>query len=165
MRVFVLPPIFLWICLVLILAMCFGFVFASGDSPEKILPGSWKETEWMYEKVEHNKKGKSDYKSISESIKQEIVEALVIHEAETWKFNNDGTLELLGSVTKEPPLHWKMKGRGNILVLSHVDGREEHYNINRLTNEEIVIHFESDIQARGIVKIVLKRLNCDVDRK
>ncbi len=129
----------------------------SGDSPEHLIPGSWKETEWKYEKVDHSDPKDADYKSIPELIKLEIMNSLVIHEAEVWEFRRNGTLKLHSPKVSEPPLNWKIKGRGNILVLTHQDGREEHYNINQLSKDKIVIHFESDIQARGIVKIVLKR--------
>lgn len=126
----------------------------SAESPEKLLVGNWKETDWIYEKVERSGEAGT---SVSESLKQEITSGMVIHQAENWKFYTDGTA-IFQSSAKEPTLvNWTLKGRGHILILHHEDGREEHYHIRQLNSSDMELHFESDLQVKGIVKIVLKK--------
>jgi hypothetical protein len=51
-----------------------------------------------------------------------------------------------------------MKDRGRILMLQNPDGTREVYSVESLKKNELVLHFETDVHARGIVKITLKKI-------
>ncbi|WP_100615980.1 hypothetical protein [Confluentibacter citreus] len=125
-------------------------------SPTKHIEGSWKEISWEYEKSENINADKK----ISDAIKTEICKELIIHEAEVWNFSSNGNLELTSDINNEM-LSWTMKGRGNILELSHNTNKIEHYNIQVLNNDQMVLYFSTDIQAKGIVKMTFERIKED----
>lgn len=138
----------------------FGAMMLNSTSPEQNILGSWEEVAWEYEKVEKdNNDGLVTSMSISESIKREIIESLIIHEAETWEFLPDGKLRLDKKDHITTPLEWNLKGRGHVLKLRHPDDKTEYYNLQKVNDEEMVLYFNSDIKAKGIVKMVFKRVN------
>src|SRR5690606_24256155 len=120
-------------------------------SPAEHIEGSWKEVSWEYEKSENASK------KISAAIKTEICKELIIHEAEVWSFLSDGSLKLASDKNNET-LSWTMKGRGNILELSHKTNKMEHYNIQVLNDDKMVLYFSTDIQAKGIVKMTFEKI-------
>lgn len=122
-------------------------------SPVKSIEGSWKEVSWEYDKYE----SPSATKQISDAIKAEISKELIIHEAEIWNFSPNGNLNLIAE-KKDQSLSWTMKGRGNILKLSHNSNKIEHYNIQLLDNDKMVLYFNTDIQAKGIVKMTFEKI-------
>ncbi len=126
------------------------------DSPTKHIEGSWKEMSWEYEKSENA----TVDKKISDAIKTEIYKELIIHEAEVWSFLPNGNLELTSDKNNET-LSWTMKGRGNILELSHNATKFEHYNIQILDNNKMILYFNTDIQAKGIVKMIFEKIKED----
>ena len=149
-----LRPLLISLMVLAFLAISWGFVMFSSETPELKLQGRWKETEWVYEKVE--RKGQAG-NSLSEDVKREITEGMVIHAAESWKFYTDGSA-ILTSVSGEATLlKWHLKGRGHVLVLTHEDGRAEKFHIQKLKGNLMELHFESDLQLKGIVKIVLNK--------
>ncbi|WP_100612446.1 hypothetical protein [Confluentibacter lentus] len=125
-------------------------------SPTEHIEGSWKEISWEYEKSENA----NFDKKISNAIKTEICKELIIHEAEVWNFLSGGNLELTSDTNNET-LSWTMKGRGNILELSHKTNKIEHYNIQVLNNDKMVLYFSTDIQAKGIVKMTFEKIKED----
>ena len=139
-----------------LLAVVFIFSVVSAmllASPSEHIEGSWKEISWEYEKSDN----RNVDKKISDAIKTEICKELIIHEAEVWNFLPNGNLELISDDNNEI-LSWTMKGRGNILKLSHDSNKIEHYNIQVLNNNKLVLYFNTDIQAKGIVKMTFEKI-------
>ncbi|RAI89312.1 hypothetical protein [Algoriphagus yeomjeoni] len=128
------------------------------ESPTSNILGEWKEISWEYEKLDSilQKDNSFDY-MVTDHIKEQISENLIIHKAETWKFTDNETLEMQGSETQKS-LHWTLKGRGNIL---QIDGADlmEHYEIQELSSDRMVLHFNFDMQVRGIVKMTFEKIN------
>ena len=65
-------------------------------------------------------------------------------------FKNNGTHE---------KVQWHLKGRGHILKMNHQDGGVECYQIKRIKHDEMVLHFESETHARGIIKIIFQKIS------
>ena len=118
-------------------------------SPEKLLVGKWQETSWEYAKVNHN----GDLKNfqLPTDHKDEIYKNFVIHDSEIWEFDRNGSLILSGTQNPKERLRWSLKGRGNVLELTHNNQGIENYQIQQITNGSLVIHFNIDLQVRGIV--------------
>ncbi len=151
------------IAYLLFLAAAAGLIvlLTSGTpSPDNLLRGTWQEESWEYEKVNQSEKMDSvSGREIAEHVKQLIAQNLVVHRAEQWRFRPDGTLHLLSDQNTTRQLSWKMKGRGHILVLRYDDRMEESYTIAELTDDRMVLHFYTEMQARGIAKITFTRTN------
>jgi hypothetical protein len=138
-----------------------AFIFSRNlNSPELMIVGKWKEVEWVYEKADLPElKDSSNGGVIAQELKTLISENLVIHESEEWNFKPNSTLTLMKEKANPVNLHWKLKGRGHILKLMYDnEGILEVYQIKELTENRMVLHFENDIHARGIVKIVFERI-------
>ncbi len=142
---------------VIVLAALISSLFAFGrlKHPEKMILGSWKEVSWNYELVDKHpgKEGQTD----DPSLEHEIFKNLVIHKSESWKFHPGSGLTLEKQNQEPVKLTWKLKGRGHILQLNYGGDTMEYYQIKELTDKKMVLHFENDIHARGIVKIVFAR--------
>jgi hypothetical protein len=129
-------------------------IITKTQHPEILLIGKWKEIYWNYERVDNTDIVSKE--NLDDEVKQEISKHLLIHQAEIWEFNKDSRLTLK-SKEKISKLNWKLKGRGHILKLTYKDGMKEYYQIKELTKNKLVLHFENDIHARGIVKIVFTK--------
>lgn len=129
----------------------------ASESPEKLIIGSWNELEWDYEKVNIADWDKRKSEPLFD-LESEIGQHLLIHEAETWTFLPNGKLKLKGT-NGEKIVEWSIKGRGNILQLKYDKDIKENYNMTRLSNNRMVLNFESDIQARGIAKLTFEKVN------
>ncbi len=141
-----------------VLLIFFAMVVGS-TSPERKIIGEWKEVSWEYEKVDkHYEHGHLMPKTISDNIKQEILGNMMIHEAESWIFLPDGRLLLSDESNNKKRLAWKLNGRGHVLELKYEDGTGEHYKIQKIDNDEMTVYFDTDIQAKGIVKMTFKRI-------
>ncbi|WP_200979230.1 hypothetical protein [Echinicola sp. 20G] len=147
-----------------IFILLMGGVFslmANDRSPSEKLLGDWEEVSWEYEKLDAAQ-GEEEWtlsKSITQQLKQEISQELAIHKAETWSFFPDGKISLEGKNGKASTLSWTLKGRGHVLKLfGHADS-VEHYQIQKLTDDTMEIHFNTDLQARGIIKMTFKKIN------
>lgn len=115
--------------------------------------------EWKYEKV--NKVGDSVIlnSTNTNNLKHLLGKNLIIHEAENWIFTDDGKL-ILKEGENSKTVSWRIKGRGHVLKIKYDDTDViEYYNITRLTEDEMVLNFDSNIQARGIAKLTFKRKN------
>jgi hypothetical protein len=136
------------------------FLSSKLQHPEKLLIGTWEEVSRKYEKADNYKglsQNSSDY--IEEVVKHEISKELVIHKSEKWTFDNKSNLYLHKSEGEDMHITWRLLGRGHILKMLYDDGQtKELYNIKELTKDKLVIHFENEIHARGIVKIEFKKI-------
>lgn len=146
---------------IIIFAAITGFfvlLVTSGKSPEEAIVGSWKEVSWEYEKVNKTNDGESFTKLIDDNVKTEIMENLIIHKAEVWRFTSDGKLYLHNGNKPSTTLDWKLKGRGHILKLNYQDNKTEYYDLSELNNNKLVLYFDIDLQVKGIVKMTFERI-------
>jgi len=138
--------------------LCLFVLFLQASpSPETLIVGEWKELSWSYEKVDQPASDVID-KTISSNVKEAIGNRLVIHQAERWQFFPNGDL-LLISDAGERMVKWQIKGRGHILQLVYDKDTAENYVLAELDNGQMNLHFETDVQARGIAKLTFERLN------
>lgn len=150
----------------LIYLLIFGFtislyltLLSMQSTPETNIIGEWKEVSWEYEKLDSIRKYDQGFDYlVTDHIKDQISENLIIHKAESWKFTEDETLEMQGNNVHKS-LHWTLKGRGNILQIDGLDNLTEHYEIQELSADRLVLHFNFDMQVRGIVKMTFERIN------
>ncbi|GGF50019.1 hypothetical protein GCM10011339_43210 [Echinicola rosea] len=143
-----------------VFVLLFGGVItlmANDESPDRKLIGKWEEVMWKYEKLDSSEEGPFDSFHINDQLKQEISLELVIHKAETWEIRPDGALLLHKKDGSSEELHWRLKGRGHVLKLFGHGDSLEHYQIQKLTEDTMEIHFNSDLQARGIIKMIFKK--------
>ena len=120
-----------------------------------MLVGKWQEVGWQYEKIDKSGTLMSNLQNVQFS---EVCPELTIHRAEYWKFNNDGTLSLQQDDDKQQLLQWNIKGMGNVLELKHGNRKLETYKVKEISDDSLVIHFSFDLQVRGIVKMVFKKV-------
>lgn len=133
-----------------------AFFITRGESPEHLLLGKWEELSWEYEKIDPLPEDTGSIGIIDQQQKSEISQDLVIHKAEKWEFSPLGEIKLYKQDGTVESLGWRVKGRGHILKLIHTS-KNEHYQIQRLTSNQMEIHFNSDLQARGIVKMTFQK--------
>ncbi|MFV1449019.1 hypothetical protein VBZ51_07720 [Maribacter sp. HS] len=138
-----------------ILLLFSSYSIINKDSPETLILGDWEEVSWKYEKLDYN--NKLDF-SINDLLKKEICQDLIIHEAETWRFNSDKSLTFLENGIIKEDLKWNVKGRGNILELQHKNEIIEGYQVVTISKDKLIIQFHSDLQIKGIVRIAFKRI-------
>ncbi|SUJ01519.1 Uncharacterised protein [Sphingobacterium spiritivorum] len=123
-------------------------------SPEKLIQGEWEEVGWYFEKSDYNNKTSSQSGYINEQMKLEIFDQVVPYHMNVWHFAENGSIL---SEQDTDSLQWYIKGRGHILELRK-DGRKiESFQIQNLTRDKMELHFNLDLQVKGVVKIVLKR--------
>lgn len=143
------------IAVLLIGLVSFGcFVFSHSAYPEKAILGEWKEVSWTYDKVNENDKVK---KEVLPEERVDIANHLVVHQFENWTFGENYRIKLHERGGSEHYANWKLKDRGRILQLTNPDGTHEVYSVETLNKKELVLHFDTDVHARGIVKITLRR--------
>ena len=147
----------LYLAVSLSFAASYLVLFFQQPGPEKQILGEWKEVSWEYEKVDSLLDSELDFR-IADHIKSQIAKDLIIHQAEVWRFAADESLEMRGSSSFKST-QWKLKGRGNILKIVGADNQTEHYKIQELSPSRMVLHFNSDMQVRGIVKMTFERIN------
>lgn len=137
----------------------FVTLISMANSPEATIEGEWKELVWEYEKVDKiNDTTKSDYDNVSYYVKDVAGQDLVIHKAEKWIFCPNGKLILEGNdYSKE--VSWNIKGRGNILELKYDNNNVEHYSLTELSNDKLVLNFDTDTHTRGIARLTFEKLN------
>lgn len=142
-----------------ILLLSSAFVLIEYEGPETLIVGDWKEVSWEYEKMDHGQSKETSWiKDIDEHQKREISKSMIIHEAEIWSFDKDGGLRLANDVSDVEQVTYQMKGRGNILKLIHDNQRLEHYEIQQLSKDSLVLYFNFDLNVRGIVKLTFERI-------
>lgn len=129
----------------------FAFLFKNVSSPEKIILGEWKETEWRYDKAVAFA---ADIAAASRTNTGQP--EFSFHKAEDWSFLPDGRLRLF-IAGKEELLTWRIKGRGHVLQIKYGNERTENYQLTVLNNERMILNAESDMQARGIAQLIFER--------
>ncbi|GAB3652222.1 hypothetical protein GCM10028791_21670 [Echinicola sediminis] len=144
----------MYLAVVFLMWAAVATLLANDSSPDSKLLGQWKEVMWSYEKLDPKDKVNSELSLlISDQLKKEISKGLVIHKAETWEIMPDGKLLLHKTGGDQEELQWRLKGRGHVLKLYGKGTCLEHYQIQKLTADTLEIHFNSDLQARGIIKM------------
>jgi len=133
--------------------LLFSLLLSSTGTRNDAILGEWKEVEWKYEKAPQR-----DSKDLSKKEKNAITKNLVIHEAEEWQFLPNGDVILRKDGEDNKVMEWTLKGRGNILKLRQ-ENNSEHYNLYKLSEDELVLYFHTDLQAKGIVKLKFQRLD------
>ncbi|GGZ12948.1 hypothetical protein GCM10007049_00860 [Echinicola pacifica] len=129
-------------------------LLSSHHSPDERLVGRWREISWQYEKLDSpSTASDASIFAISEHIKREISRDLVIHQAETWEILPHGQMQLHLQGGEIKALDWRLKGRGHILKLMGKNRPLEHYQIQKLNGDSLEVHFNSDLQTRGIIKM------------
>ncbi len=140
----------------LVAMLAFGLA-ACSDHPEEMLPGSWRESEWRYERVDGGRRAMglwTDGVHVRKSPDRRILR----HEAERWHFHPDGNVEFVrldGSVVRA---RWRFKGRGHVLTLRFPDGGFEVYKVQELTDEMLVLHYDMGVEVRGIARLEFHRV-------
>lgn len=135
----------------------FILLLSNSNNPEKTIQGQWKESVWEYEKVDKNDTTKSDFNSVSHFVKDVVGENLIIHKAESWIFKPNGKLILKGK-NHFKEVNWSIKGRGNILEIKYDNSNCEHYNLTELSENKLVLNFDSDTHTRGIARLTFEKL-------
>jgi len=149
-----------YIFLFLLIGLCYTQLKQQLESPERLIVGTWNERSWQYEKVQtrNDLHRLQSQDTMAQSVKDQLGKHLVIHSAEVWQFNRDGSLLLHGrDTTKE--VRWKLKGRGQILQLEYANKVIEHYNLTELTSTSMALNFDSDIQVKGIAKLTFDNID------
>lgn len=130
-----------------------------GTTKDRELIGVWKESEWKYEKVDaYNENGGVNDVRISDELKNEIAKDLIIHQSEVWEFLPENKLRIRMETGEDLMMDYKLKGRGHILKIIHDDKVLEHYTIQQVTRDQLVLNFYVETQARGIVKLSFERI-------
>lgn len=125
-------------------------------NPEKKIEGEWEEASWEYEKVDKNDTVNADFKNVSGYVKEIASQNLIIHKAEKWIFMPGKELILKGKeATKK--LTWSIKGRGNILELKYNDNSVEHYTLSELSEDKLVLNFNTNTDVRGIARLTFEK--------
>ncbi len=142
---------------ILVLILCSGSILLKGENPEQTILGKWEEVSWEFERV--NTASNQMSIELEENQKKEIYKNLIIHDAEVWEFSPEKELTLQQSgKSTNTKLNWTMKGRGHILELKYKNLPAETYQVQQLTNDELVVYFNFDLQIRGLVKIKFKKV-------
>ncbi|MPR33592.1 hypothetical protein [Salmonirosea aquatica] len=141
-----------FLCLFLVL-------MTNASSPSQQIVGTWEEVSWEYEKAD-----KDQYDSvmtgevIADTLQRLIARDRIIHQAETWRFLPNGKLLLTSLRGTRKAAQWTLKGRGHVLFMWYNQESEESYDIAKITPDELVLHFHTDMQVRGIAKITFKKI-------
>jgi hypothetical protein len=145
-----------YISLPLLVLLSLTVMTGMSGNPEKKIEGEWKEATWEYEKADKNDTVNADFKNVSGYVKEIASQNLVIHKAEKWTFMPGRKLILEGKdTTKE--LTWTIKGRGNILELKYNDHTAEHYTLTELSNDKLVLNFNTNTDIRGIARLTFEK--------
>ncbi len=131
------------------------YIITHSQNHEVSILGKWKEVAWEYEKVDA---GNSAFMNINNNQKAEAWKNITLHQAEVWEFMPDKTVKLFSNNQLIENMRWNIKGRGNILELNHYNNRKESYQIQEINDDLLIIHFNLDLQVRGIVKMTFKRI-------
>ncbi|MCV9385058.1 hypothetical protein [Reichenbachiella ulvae] len=130
-----------------------------GEKPHDHIVGTWKETAWHYEELDQMHDHYSVISSeINEQMKHEISQGLVFHQAELWSFYPNGQVVLVNGDGVHRRLDYRLQGRGHVLKLHEEGASPEHYQIKKISEDQMEIHFSTDVKARGLVKVVFEKV-------
>lgn len=136
--------------------VCSSIIISDLKGPESLILGSWDEVSWEYERVNSTENSNLPLDNL---VKKEICSNMFIHEAETWVFKKNNRLQLVKRGHEEEELIYNLRGRGNILEMIHKDNGTEIYQIQDLTKNKLVLHFNFDLQVKGIVKMTFSKVD------
>lgn len=129
-----------------------AWVVRVAPNPEILLLGEWKETDWLYESSCFEKKLNNSCAEGKRGSHALLGQELIIHQAETWNFRPNGEL-IIELQDRELTGSWCLKGRGNVLEIKYEDQFVEHYQINRIKEDSLVLYFDAEMQAKGIAQL------------
>lgn len=136
-----------------LLLLCVG----CGANPESALVGEWTEVAWHTEKLPDQDAMESkwiDGIRFPEYAQRRVVR----HEAESWVFHPDRTLEIRRHNGDDLEARWRLKGRGHVLTIRYPDtGELEVYDIKELDEERLVLHYDMGMEIRGIARMEFRR--------
>lgn len=147
--------------LLLTLPLMALILVAFGSRPEQRLLGSWEEVAWSYEKLDPASAAVGTGETLGDELRKEITQGLVIHESEYWQFGTGAALVLRRAGTRSDTIRWRLKGHGHMLELVFGDAHQEVYKVRELTDDRMVLQFNNDMIARGVVRIEFKRSTTD----
>jgi hypothetical protein len=132
-------------------------VTGCGTSPESLLVGQWEEVAWRTEKLPD--RDPSQTKWIDGIRFRDYSDRRIIrHEAEHWQFRPDRTLLITLRSGERVRARWRLKGRGHVLTIRYPDTSElEVYDIKKLTEERLVLHYDMGMEVRGIARLEFRR--------
>lgn len=144
-----------WVLLVGLLLTC-----ACSPSPEQLLVGRWRESQWRYEQL-----GNFELASLPQDRAHPALPSLLRHEAEHWEFRRDGALIVRSASGAQRVGRWKLKGRGHLLLLegAGASGREA-YEIKQLRDGQLVLHYDIGLEIRGIARLTFTKLPTPAER-
>src|SRR5690606_25297832 len=140
-----------------LLLMGFSTMIGIGTNPEQVILGEWDEVSWQYARI-NGPAGKHPNvgQPIAAEEKDKLGGHLIIHQAEPWQFNPDGTLTLHGQDGSRT-VQWRIKGRGNVLELKYDNNRSELYDFVKLDSDELILYLELDTHVRGTAKLTFHK--------
>jgi hypothetical protein len=137
----------------------YSFIKIKMKSPEDLLVGDWSEQTWKYERVatpSHKKYACKD--SLSTSLKEHLGKGLFLHENETWSFLPNGELHITAPDKRIKILHWRLKGKGDMLVIKDENKKPmEHYKVTHINKDSLSLSFELDIQVKGLASLTFRK--------
>lgn len=155
-----------WIKYVLFLSFGPVVIFSLlglSQNPEDKIIGTWDELSWEYERVDIDNTFYKNLNKFSEYVKVKTGQNLFFHNAEQWIFHPNGTLQITLD-GEQKNFYWRLKGRGNILEIEHKNGEKEHYNLTELSEDTLVLNFETSNHIRGIAKFTFKKIDKNVTK-
>jgi hypothetical protein len=134
-----------------------------GRNPEEQLVGCWTETGWAYERADEDAPSGSFWND-GVRPRQYPMRDVVRHEGEFWEFQPKGRMAIgaIDGVTEHA--RWRLKGRGHVLAIRHLDDRFEVYDIKKITDEALTLHFDMGMEVRGIARLEFARASCEASR-
>lgn len=129
-----------------------AWMIKAAPNPESLLLGKWQETQWQYESQCTDHKKTKVTANGTTGAHSWLGQDLIIHQSETWLFEPAGKLTILLK-DRELCASWCLKGRGNVLEIKYEDQFVEHYQITRISEDSLELHFDSEMQARGIAQL------------
>lgn len=137
----------------------YSFIRINMKSPEDLIVGDWSEHSWKYERVATPKQKKDACNdSFSVALKEHLGKDLLLHENETWTFRPNGELHISSPVKKTRVLYWRLKGKGDMLVIKDKNKVPlEHYKVTYIDKSTLSLNFELDIQVKGLASMTFKK--------
>lgn len=150
--------------ILIIIVLFFGLqvafrILLYDQSPEKLIVGQWSEDYREFE-VADEPDNKQEGLLNAEFTDDEVPE---IHTQKDdvgseWHFLDDDEGLIVNYSTLSEPFKYTIKGRGNMLQLVDHNGNLNKYKIRYIDGAEMVLTYKTDAPRRGIVKLVLHRI-------
>lgn len=125
------------------------------ESPEQMIEGEWVERQWSLEKG-HKVSSVALNAQLQKGLREEILRDFEELHLGIWNFKSDRSL-IPADLTDNSKIEWLIKGRGHVLELRKNGILTESFQIQKITDDKLVLHLNFDLQVRGILEIVLVR--------